>query len=192
MRKLQNKINDKVNIRTGFTPRRLFEQFSGDRQGTKKDARRRELGMRNENEMTNKFEPIGDTITKMVLLRKSENTQKAKHRKFDRVVRRSKKKGKDPNLSWKRRELKVGDRVHLTYSRLEGHPNEKALNIFEKKSTQTKSEWNTDKTYVVDKVLQYDGERDLPVRYRVKNIKSGNYRKTLYYREELLLKKKNK
>ena len=85
--------------------------------------------------------------------------------------------------------MQVGDHVHLTYSRLEGHPNEKALNVFEKKSTQTKSEWNTDKTYVVYKILRYDGEKDLPIRYKVKNLETGEYRKTLYYREELLLKK---
>ena len=190
MRKLQEKINNKVNTRTGFTPKQLFTQFSGNKTGGKKDIEKREKGLINENETTKRFEPISDTVTKMILLRKGQNIQRAKKKKLERIVNKSKRKGKDSNLSWKREELKPGDLVYLTYSRLAGYPNEKPMNLFEKKSTQTRSEWNTDKTYVVDKVIKYTGEKNIPYRYRVKNRESGKMRKTLYYREELLLKKK--
>lgn len=190
LRKLQEKINNKVNTRTGFTPKQLFTQFSGNKTGGKKDIEKREKGLINENETTKRFEPISDTVTKMILLRKGQNIQRAKKKKLERIVNKSKRKGKDSNLSWKREELKPGDLVYLTYSRLAGYPNEKPMNLFEKKSTQTRSEWNTDKTYVVDKVIKYTGEKNIPYRYRVKNRESGKMRKTLYYREELLLKKK--
>ena len=191
LKKLQEKINNKVNSRTGFTPKQLFTQFSGDKSGSKKDIEKREKGLINENETTKKFEPIADTITKMVLLRKGENVQRSKRKFFEKIVKNSKRMGKDSNLSWKRKELKPGDLVHLTFSRLAGHENEKPLNLFEKKSTQTRSEWNTNLTYAVDKVIKYAGEKNLPYRYRVKNLDSNKVRKTLYYREELLLKKKD-
>lgn len=186
LRKLQNKINNKINTRTGFSPAQLFNQFSNKNSGFHSRADRR-----NPNETDTKFEPIHDTLTKMILLKKGETTNQAKKRKFNKIIRGSSKKGNDSNLLWRRKELKVGDRVYLTYSRLKGYPNEKPLNVFEKKSTQTKSEWNTDRPYVVDAIYTGTTKHD-PDRYRVKNATTNIPRKTLYYREELVLAKKNK
>ena len=183
LKKLQNKINNKINSRTGFSPSRLFNQFSSKFNGFHSGT-----DVRNPNETEKKFEPISDTLTKMVLLRKGGTTNKAKERKLDKIIRRSSKKGKDPNLRWRKKKLSIGDRVYLSYSRLKGYPNEKPLNVFEKKSTKTKSEWNTDRPYIIDKV--YTGVTNhTPNRYRVKNIMTNILRKTLYYREELLLAK---
>ena len=183
LKKLQNKINNKINSRTGFSPSRLFNQFSRKRESFSSGN-----DNRNPNETDKKFEPISDTLTKMILLRKGEITNEAKERKLDKIIRRSSKRGRDPNLRWRKKKLNVGDRVYLSFSRLEGYPNEKPLNIFEKKSTQTKSEWNTDRPYIVDKI--YTGTTNhTPNRYRVKNVTTNILRKTLYYREELLLAK---
>ena len=189
---LQNKINNKKNTRTGFSPKELFERFGGkDRDNeSEMDRLRRETGARNENETAKKFEPLQDTITKMVLLKKGENMQRATAKKLNQTIKNSGRKGADPNLNWRKKSLKEGDKVFLTYSRLSGHPNEIPMNIFEKKSTQTESQWNTKTTYVVNKVLKYAGEKNTPTRYRIMNKATGNMRKTLYYREELLLKKK--
>ena len=194
LRVLQNKINNKKNTRTGFSPRELFERFGGKNRGkeNEKDRMRRETGARNENETAKKFEPLQDTITKIALLQKGENRQLSTSKKINKIIKKSGKKGTDPNLNWQKRSLKKGEEVFLTYSRLAGHPNEIPMNIFEKKSTQTESQWNTKITYVVNKVLKYSGEKNTPRRYRVMNKETGDMRKTLYYREELLLKKKKK
>lgn len=183
LKKLQNKINNKINSRTGFSPAQLFNQFSNKNNDFDSKADRR-----NPNETDRKFEPIRDTLTKIILLRKGETMSKAKARKLNKIIKNSSKKGNDPNLRWRRKNLNAGDRVYLTYSRLKGYPNEKPLNVFEKKSTQTKSEWNTDRPYIVDAVYTGATKHD-PNRYRVKNIATNTPRKTLYYREELLLAK---
>ena len=185
LRKLQNKINNKINRRTGFSPTQLFNQFSSNAYNDNISKRNKRMP----NETDKKFEPISDTLTKMVLLRDGATANSSKQRKLSKVIKKSAQKGKNPNLRWKRKVLNVGDRVYLTYSRLKGYPNEKALNVFEKKSTQTKSEWNTNHSYIVDTVYKGFTKHD-PVRYRVKNAKTNVPRRTLYYREELLLAKK--
>ena len=189
LRALQRKINNKRNLRTGYTPAQLFNQFDESKNTT--TAKKFDWDRRNRvNETEKKFEPLRDTITKIKLLKKSRNESRAQKRellkaqKSDRALNKSHSWSKSP---------KLGDRVFLTHSRLQGYPNDKPLNIFDKRSTQTKSEWDTTRPYIVTKIIG-----DNPPRYRVKNANSGLSRKTMYYREELLLeritalKKKNK
>ena len=54
--------------------------------------------------------------------------------------------------AWK--TIKVGSIVYLTHSRLKGFPLEVSPNIFEKKSTQIGSNWDTKNPYRVEKILK--------------------------------------
>ena len=176
LRELQKKINNKVNSRTGLSPTQLFDQFKINH--CEKN--------RNVNETEEKFEPISDTLTKMMLLRKSNSKRKMDKKKLHSTMRSSKAQNK--YHEWKR--IKVGDVVYLTFSRLKGFPSEKPLNIFEKKSTQLQSEWDTNRPYVVVKQIIPEGNsRSEAKQYQLKNLNTNKIRRTLYYREELLLKK---
>lgn len=180
LKELQEKINSKKNTRTGFSPKELFQRFTNDSLSSRRDWEKRNRV----NETKTHFEPIQDTLIKMELLRRAQMTD-AKQR---RALKTAQDKDKKRNKQHRWRPIAIGTTVYLTHSRLKSYPNEQPLNMFEKKSTQTKSEWDTSKPYVVDHIYN-DNETSTPKRYRVRNAKSGLLRKTLYYREELLSKK---
>ena len=175
LKDLQIKINNKRNLRTGYTPAQLFKRFTG---GSKQDWEKRYRV----NETKTQFEPLDDTMVKIRLLKKSNSNSKQQKQLLARVKSRTKAANKQH--AWKS-GLQEGDRVFLTHSRLKGYPSEKPLKIFEKKSMQTKSEWDTSRLYEIDTVYNATKSKS-PKRYRLRNVKSGMLRKTLYYREELL------
>jgi hypothetical protein len=174
---LQQKINNKRNTRSHFTPSQLFNQFTNNSLFTRRDWEKRYRV----NETKTKFEPMQDTLTKMSLLRNSNNRNASQINRMIKIKKRSERE----NKFHKWHLIKKGTRVYLTYSRLKGHPSETPLNVFEKKSTQTKSEWNTERPYIVDKIYNTN-KTDTPKRFRLRNALTGVLRKTLYYREELL------
>ena len=177
LKDLQKKINSMKNTRTGYSPEELFKRF------TKVNHDKDDWEKRNTvNETSTKFEPLDDTLVKVRLLHKANQNS----RREKRLLARTQEKTKIGNKAhaWKRK-LRVGDRVFLTHSRLKGYPSEKPLNIFQKKSTQTKSEWNTNRPYTIEKI--YNSKKShQPLRYRLRNVDSGRLQKTLYYREELI------
>ena len=179
LKDLQTKLNNKRNTRTGYTPAQLFERFTG---GDRRDWEKRYRV----NETKTQFEPLEDTRIKMRLLRKSNANSKQQKLLLMRVKNRTKDANKQH--AWKT-SLRKGDRVFLTHSSLKGYPNEKPLKVFEKRSTKTKSEWDTSRPYEIDTVYNATKSKS-PARYRVRNAKSGRLRQTLYYREELLAARK--
>ena len=181
LRPLQKKLNNKRNLRTGYKPTQLFKQF--DESKNPPTAKKYDWDRRNRvNETEKLFEPLHDTITKINLLNRSgKQVERAQKKQLLKAQEKSESQNK--SHSWKK-SPKRGDRVFLTHSRLMGHPNDKPLNIFDKRSTQTKSEWDTSRPYIVTKIIG-----DNPPRYRVTNEATGQMRKTAYYREELLLER---
>ena len=173
-------MNDRKNSRTGLSPRRLFEQF---KRGCTDWCERR----RNVNETDTKFEPLQDTLVKMKLLDKSTQLRGTHRRRLTKEMRKRKRNNK--NHEWN--NIKLGSKVFLTKARLKGYPTEKPLKIFEKKSTQLSSEWETGKPYRVARIIggKQNKAFNRPKRYQLQNVNTGVLRKTLYYREELLKSK---
>ena len=155
----ENKLTaSEFGTRTGYTPAQLFERFTG---GDRRDWEKRYRV----NETKTQFEPLEDTRIKMRLLRKSNANSKQQKLLLTRVKNRTKDANKQH--AWKT-SLRKGDRVFLTHSRLKGSPSEKPLKVFEKRSTQTKSEWNTSRPYEIDTV--YNATKSTsPARYRIRN-----------------------
>ena len=180
LKELQTKINSKRNTRTGYTPAQLFKRFRPT--GTASNRQDWEKRYR-VNETKTLFEPLEDTLVKMRLLQRGGASSRQHKRLLARVKVRTRRENKQH--AWKS-HLRVGDRVFLTHSRLKGYPSEKPLRIFEKRSTQTQSEWATTRPYRIVDIKNSSKMDDAPKRYRIRNEKSGLLRKTMYYREELL------
>lgn len=189
IRKLQDKLNSLPNTRHGYTPKQLLQRFTDSSKSNDTHAYLNE----SPNSSETRFEPVEDTLIKIRLLNKSKNESERRNRKTKRWIRKEKIK-----------PIYIGDYVHLTHSREQGHPSEKPLNVFEKKSTQVKSEWNLGVFYKVIairnkyKVFRRNEDyrknlrkkRGAPLRYRIARRSNDNEfqpRKGWYYREELLL-----
>lgn len=129
------------------------------------------------NETEKQFEPLEDTLVKIKLLKVSNSNTKREAK----LLEKTKSIDEKNNRAHKWKEIKEGDLVHLTKSRIKGYPNEQPTKVFEKQSVQLNAEWGTDATYSVEKI--HDTTLN---RYELRNVESGKKRRTLYYREELL------
>ena len=183
LRVLQTKLNAKRNTRSGYTPKELFDRF------TRKNNKVDDWEMkRRSNETRTRFEPLNDTLVKMNLLKSQQKKSATDSRAVTKLMRRDEKQNKEH--AWRRRRLRRGDVVYLTKARLKGYPSEQQLQTFNKRSTDTKGQWDTDQPYVVDRVVKSVQTPTTNVyRYRLRNRQTNALRRTLYYREELLLSK---
>lgn len=173
LRKLQDRLNNKVNTRTGFTPKRLFEQFRDGRQPNDPGERARgaqDFYTRNPNETKDLFEPMEDTLVRHRLLMRRTREQARQARKQKRL-----------GLT---KKIKTGDTVYLTKSRLKRLPSETPEKLFGKRSVDLDSEWDLKKPFIVREIIARTQSE--PKTYALFDPRKNVLIRHRFYREELL------